>query len=218
MTSEISSEQIKVIHTLKSRARMSDGDYRAMLAARNVESSKQLSRAAAIGLIHDLRAIAPADRRQRDRQQPGRMAGPYAPKLRALWLSGWNLGVVRQKDDRALIAFIERQTKLTHPKFLHDPAEARKAIEALKKMLTREAGVRWPNENDPVGMVMTPNGERYEALLAIKRAIVRAQQFCVLTRGGIDASLMRPPASYSMDEIDAVQVALGPHVREARTS
>lgn len=72
-----------------------------------------------------------------------RLEGKYAGKLQALWIAGWNLGVVDQRDDAALIAFVKRQAKVDHVRFLHDPVDARSAIEGLKRWLAREAGVDW---------------------------------------------------------------------------
>ena len=71
------------------------------------------------------------------------LTGPYAKKLQALWIAGWNLGLVRNRDDRALLAFVKRQTGLEHTQFLHDAANAKRVIEALKAWLAREGGVDW---------------------------------------------------------------------------
>lgn len=71
------------------------------------------------------------------------LKGPYAKKLQALWIAGWNLGLVRNRDDKALLAFVKRQTGLEHTQFLHDAANAKKVIEALKGWLAREGGVDW---------------------------------------------------------------------------
>ncbi|MEM6384354.1 MAG: regulatory protein GemA [Pseudomonadota bacterium] len=76
------------------------------------------------------------------------LTGPYAKKLQALWIAGWNLGLVRNRDDRALLAFVKRQTGLEHTQFLYDAANAAKVIEALKAWLAREGGVEW--ELDPL--------------------------------------------------------------------
>lgn len=73
----------------------------------------------------------------------GAMSGPYAAKLRALWLSGWHLGVIRDRSDAALVHFVQRQTGLDAVRFLHDAKDARAAIEALKSWLARTAGVEW---------------------------------------------------------------------------
>ena len=69
--------------------------------------------------------------------------GPYAKKLQALWIAGWNLGLIRDRDDRALLAFVRRQTGIGHTRFLHRAADGAKAIEALKAWLTRDGGVDW---------------------------------------------------------------------------
>lgn len=72
-----------------------------------------------------------------------RLDGPYAAKLQALWLSAWNLGIVRDRRDSAMLAFIRRQTGIEHTRFLRDAADAKKAVEALKKWMAREGGVDW---------------------------------------------------------------------------
>ncbi|MEX0971502.1 MAG: regulatory protein GemA [Paracoccaceae bacterium] len=68
------------------------------------------------------------------------LSGRYAPVLRALWLSAWNLGVIRNRDDQALIAFVARQTQIDHLNWVKDPADAARAIEALKAWIRRESG------------------------------------------------------------------------------
>lgn len=76
-----------------------------------------------------------------------RLEGPYARKLQALWIAAWNLGLVRNREDTALIAFVKRQTGLDSPRWLRDPADAQKAVEALKSWLGRDGGVMWGNTN-----------------------------------------------------------------------
>ena len=68
--------------------------------------------------------------------------------LRALWISGYNLGLIENPDDRALLAFVEKQTQISHTRFLTDPMEGRKAIEALKSWLTRGGVKYWPTAAD----------------------------------------------------------------------
>jgi hypothetical protein len=72
-----------------------------------------------------------------------KLEGRFAPKLQALWIAAWNLGIVDNRDDRALIAFVKRQTKVDHVRFLHDAEDAAKAIEALKGWMARAGGVDW---------------------------------------------------------------------------
>lgn len=88
---------------------------------------------------------------------PRAMTGPYAKKLQALWISGWNLGLVRNRNDDALLAFVEKQTRISHVRFLRDAADARKAVEALKSWLER-GGVDWSNP-DPAEAVLLAQGK-----------------------------------------------------------
>ncbi|MBW8638971.1 regulatory protein GemA [Hoeflea sp. WL0058] len=76
------------------------------------------------------------------------LEGRFAKKLQALWIAGWNLGIVRNRDDHALLAFVKRQTGLDHTRFLHHPEDAAKAIEALKAWLARDGGVDWGKWKD----------------------------------------------------------------------
>ncbi|PWV97728.1 uncharacterized protein DUF1018 [Hoeflea marina] len=69
--------------------------------------------------------------------------GPFAKKLQALWIAAWNLGVVANREDKALLAFVKRQTGIDHVRFLRYPQDAAKAIEALKGWLARDGGVDW---------------------------------------------------------------------------
>lgn len=77
-----------------------------------------------------------------------RIEGKYAAKLQALWIAGWNLGLVRNRDDRALLAFVKRQTGIDHTRFLHHAEDAARAIEALKAWLARDVGVDWGKWKD----------------------------------------------------------------------
>lgn len=104
-----------------------------------------------------LREMTPAQKDQvvdelrrlglKDKTPRRQLDGPYAKKLQALWIAGWNLGLVRDRQDAALIAFVKRQTKIDHPNWLRDPASADKAVEAVKDWLRRERGVMWGNTN-----------------------------------------------------------------------
>jgi phage gp16-like protein len=75
------------------------------------------------------------------------LKGPYAKKLQALWIAAWNLGIVQDRRDAAMLAFVKRQTGIDHTAFLRDPADARKAVEALKSWIGRDGGVEWGNTN-----------------------------------------------------------------------
>ncbi|MEO9612614.1 MAG: regulatory protein GemA [Nitratireductor sp.] len=104
------------------------------------------------------------------------LQGRFAKKLQALWIAGWNLGIVRNRDDEALIAFVKRQTGIDHVRFLHYPEDARKAIDALKSWLAREAGVDWSLGNhladwqrQPGFKVAVAQWQMLDAALALPR-------------------------------------------------
>ncbi|ODR93545.1 hypothetical protein AUC70_11830 [Methyloceanibacter stevinii] len=143
----ISKGQIKAIHTLKSRAGMDDDTYRDFLERETGHrSSKKLTNGQAIGIIDGLKKLSkPAQGAPRKRGLPG----PYAPKLQALWISAWHLGLTRNNRDSALLAFVKRQTGIDHTRWLREPAEAARAIEGLKSWIARAANVRWDEFDDP---------------------------------------------------------------------
>lgn len=140
--------QIAAIHTLAKALGLPDDLRRDVIAAeaRGKRSARDLSFEEAGRVIERLKGEQTKTPEHQAQLARGarRMDGPYAPKLRALWISAWNLGLVRDNSDRALCAFIERQTGVSHPRFLRESREAAKAIEALKAWMRRDAGVRWP--------------------------------------------------------------------------
>lgn len=85
---------------------------------------------------------------------PRQLSGPYAKKLQALWIDGWNLGVVHDRRDAAMLAFVARQTGIERTEFLRDAGMARRAVEGLKKWLERAAGVCWGEHAEPIDDVI----------------------------------------------------------------
>ncbi|TCS62567.1 gp16 family protein [Varunaivibrio sulfuroxidans] len=77
--------------------------------------------------------------------------GEEAAKMRALWLSLYHLGVVRDPAERALAHFARRLTGKEALQWM-DPCETVKVIEALKAMATRQGGVDW----SPIAAIPTP--------------------------------------------------------------
>lgn len=71
------------------------------------------------------------------------LTGKYAGKLQALWIAGYNLGLIRDRRDSALEAFVKRQTGLDRARFLHFHDDAKLVIEALKAWLARDGKVVW---------------------------------------------------------------------------
>ncbi|MFP3944395.1 MAG: phage protein GemA/Gp16 family protein [Alphaproteobacteria bacterium] len=137
----------------------------------------------------------------RPRSKAGTAGRPEHAKMRALWLSLYHLGLVRDPSDRALSAFARRvtggkQTGVAALTWVRG-ANAYKVIEALKEWGTRDAGVTWgsnPREDvlraqmdrafklqvpcAKVHEVMKPlagdpSAERYDAVIAELGGLIR---------------------------------------------
>lgn len=97
-------------------------------------------------IVTELRRLGftTVDRRADGRQK---LTGKFAKKVQALWIAAWNLGVVEKRDDKALLAFVKRQTGIDHTRWLTYADDARAVIEAIKSWLRRDAGVAFGNTN-----------------------------------------------------------------------
>jgi hypothetical protein len=192
----VSKDQIRAIHTLKSKAGLDETSYRDMLrVVGGVASSKELSLSGAIAVIDRLRALSsePQAAVEPSSKPKGALdlSGPYAGICRALWISAWNLGVVDAREDTALVAFVRRQTGIDHLNWVRDAADGNKVVEALKAWIAREAGVTWPH------------GKAWSDAQARKLAVVKAQL----------ARLGNPDVPVLLDHLDNMMKALGRKIR-----
>ncbi|UGA45987.1 regulatory protein GemA [Bradyrhizobium quebecense] len=154
---------IAAIHALKRNAGLGDDDtYRDFLRREaGVVSAKDLSVRDAQRVIEKLRDLAGTGTAL---GQVAGLDGPIGAKLRALWISGYNLGIVRDRSDKAMLSYLQRQTGVSHVRFLNDPRAGSSAIEGLKSWLARDGGVEWPDGS--VGR---------DDVIARKRAVLDAQ-------------------------------------------
>ena len=74
--------------------------------------------------------------------RPPLPGGPAARKLRALWLSAYHLGLIHDRSDDALGAWLRRLAHLDGDAGTA-PASLDRPIQALKAWLARAAGVDW---------------------------------------------------------------------------
>lgn len=138
---------IAAIHVAKKQLGFDDDTYRAKLTNITGKSSTkamtEVERQKVLKVFHkegfEVASVSKSKRKP--------LQGRFARKLQALWIAGYNLGIVENRDDAALLAFVTRQTGLDHVRFLHHADDAKKAIEGLKKWLIREAGVGFGNTN-----------------------------------------------------------------------
>jgi len=152
------SRSIAAMHVAKKQLGLDDETYRATLAqVTGKSSSAAMSEAERQKVLEHFRQSgfkgAATGRRKA-------LEGKFAPKLQALWIAGWNLGLVRDRDDRALLSFVRRQTGIDHVRFLRHGADAAKAIEGLKGWLERSGGVDWKQFTDPSDCVLAAQVRR----------------------------------------------------------
>lgn len=213
---------LAAIHAEKKRAGLGDAEYRDLLwGVAGKRSAKDLTPREAGDVLDRLRQLAGP--RAKDAVAPSakRASGPYAPKLQALWMALSDLGIVRERSDKAMLAFVTRQTRLDHTRFLTQPADAAKAVEALKAMAAK-AGVDWPRAAEA-------EKKGAQKLVADRLAIIDAQRRILLERGcGLSLSDMQEAADRHADldalrdfeapgaaaEMLAIQTALGAIVRK----
>lgn len=193
---------ISTIHVLKAKAAFDDDTYRDFLERRTGKrSAKELTTSEAGRVIEDLRSVAG------EAGIRGAIAGldsAIGGKLRALWIAGYNLGIVRERTDRAMLAFLQRQTGVSHVRFLKDAQAASSAIEGLKSWLQRDGGVEWPNRHDLEDLT---EGDR---VIASKRAILNAQWKRLIELGAVKA------IGQAVDPMEDLQFYAGRIVRQNR--
>jgi phage gp16-like protein len=161
-------QSIRAIQAMKRELGLDEPDYRAMLERVTGVSSLRAMDGGQLGrVIEDMKAKGAGGKKKLD--------GPYAGKLQALWISGWHLGIVRNASNEALLAFVKGRTGIDHTRFLRNAADARKAVEALKGWLTRDAGVDWSEAEDPQLCVLAAQ---------CRRLNIRSQHEMFLTING----------------------------------
>lgn len=147
-----------IINMAKTQLGLDEDTYRAKL--RNITGETSLRKMTETQLNQVIKVFenegfrrGPKKSRNDGRRE---LTGPYLRKLRALWISGYNLGIIRNPDDRAMIAWIEEQTGIPDTRFLRAHADARAAIEGLKGWLQREGGVSFGNLNGQEWLASEP--------------------------------------------------------------
>lgn len=215
--SAVTTSQIAIIRTLAARAGFDDETYRDFLSREAaVRSTKQLTLVSAGRVIDRLRELT--GQPQLAKGAVAGLSSPVARKMQALWIAGYNLGLIHDRTDRAMLAFLERQTGVSHTRFLSHPSEASAAIEALKSWLRRDADVEWPLEHRRGG------ADPFES----KRAVIEAQWRILAEhdtsprlRNGLIPAASRIASRKAWEEFeschyDQVQAGFGRWIRQAR--
>ena len=128
---------LAAMHVAKKQLGLDDDTYRAVcVRVTRKSSARDMTE-------RERQAVVAEFRKQGFNPDKKGLQGPFAGKLQALWIAAWNLGLIRDRRDGAMLTFIKRQTKIEHTRFLLDAEDAAKAIEALKAWMAREAKVNW---------------------------------------------------------------------------
>lgn len=156
---------------------LDDGVWRDLLEGRYGKTSRTaLSRAQLVDLVEYCKSqgFRPAKPKRAGKRPLA--DGEAARKIRALWLTLWNLGVIREPSEEALAAFVKRVTGgkdrgVAALQWLRDD-QAMMVIEALKAWAARPVakgggGVDWSGFRTSLGMAYFPRYRVVEAQLRI---------------------------------------------------
>jgi phage gp16-like protein len=210
-----------------------DDDFRDLLEAKfGCRTRTALSDAQLVELVEHFRergfrSVKKARARRPSATPGARASSGMLSKIRALWISGWHLGVVRDRSDEALSAWAGNVTGVERAEWQHGE-DAMKVVEGLKDFLAREAGVawsRWDFAGRPANLgsiairdrlaVLAAQGRRLHALGQMKTD----DAFYLAAAIGRTARPMDhyPPRldELSAEELDRVIAALGRRIRKA---
>jgi len=151
------------VHIAKKALALDEDDYRQILFDQaGVESAADADEKGLKAVLQRFEALGWKAKPTGGKAKPA--TSPMARKARALWISLYHLGEVRNRSEQALEAFAKRQLKCERMAWANQ-REAHKLIEALKAMAVR-AGWR---QVDVSGNALSPRalGESLcEAILA----------------------------------------------------
>lgn len=126
------------IHIAKKELGLTDEVYRDILKARfRKDSSAKLTPSQAFALIRHFERLGWKPSRQPTLPGMNIPSDPQSKKILALWIELHQQKVVRDNSDRALMAFVKRQTGKDHLKWC-TPYDKNTVIEALKDWAKRE--------------------------------------------------------------------------------
>lgn len=138
---------IQFIHIAKAQLKLDDGTYRHLLTEQTgKDSCSKMDKSELVVVFEHLKTLG-------FKTKPAKSAGKVAQaddgqsrKIRSLWLTLRDLGAVRNASERALAAYVERQTGKSALQFL-GTKEASDVIEHLKKWEERVRGEQAANKN-----------------------------------------------------------------------
>jgi len=125
------------VHLAKKDLALTDDSYRDRLQqVTGHRSAADCSEPQLVAVIEAFKALGWKDKPARRVGARPLADSPQARKARAQWLSLWNLGVIDDAGERALAAFVTRQTGREDLRFC-DATQLNKVVDGLKAMLAR---------------------------------------------------------------------------------
>ena len=221
-----SARQIGAIHAMAKKLRLDDDSYRDVLQAETGQrTAKGLSDDQAGRVIDRLRGWSnpapPPDVPQQAGAARGALSltGEYAPICRVLWIAGYNLGLIEDNSDTALVAFVRRQTKIAHLNWVRDGADAARVIEALKDWIGRKTGIAWEADKELRGDLSLVRWRKLQVIRAQVARLVALGAATGIEADGINAGgtdLQAFLARHADADLDRLSSRLGTRVRAAQ--
>lgn len=136
--------ELAQIHIAKKDLGMEDDAYRALLMdVAKVDSSSKLDFQGRHAVIHRMKALGWKPKPRKVGPKSNKPKGPVykkslGDKIRALWIELYELGIIHDKSEAALMKYVKRMTggKFEAPQFCDTP-EAIKIIESIKQWRKR---------------------------------------------------------------------------------
>ena len=165
----MSATPIRRLFAIQKSCAIEDDDFRPIL-------QESIGRSSRKGLTHGELSLVVDNLKARgyDVSAPrakSKIQGRVARKAWALWLSGWNLGVISNKSEQAFNDWAKGQTGKSHINWIND-AESSKVVDALKKWLERTAKVNWSVHKS---MSEVERDDRYKIAIAQASILVDCQ-------------------------------------------
>lgn len=211
---------IAQLHLAQKHLHMDDADYRAVLdRMTGKNSAKHMSLAELERALGEFRRLgfsskARPDATPRRRAASAPAAHPSARKARALWISLYHLGVVRDPREKALEAFARRQLKCDRMAWARQ-SDCFRLIEALKAMAERHGWAQRGIDGQALSVEQLQEGLCIAILARLKAggAVVQSMALhtAIAVLGGYDVGRdMLGPAIWPR-----IAAAMGQQLRDA---
>ncbi|MDO6542794.1 gp16 family protein [Photobacterium sanguinicancri] len=140
---------IQLIHVGKRELALDDDTYRALLFANGEHSSCSKMNIKQLELVLSVMEIQGFKRQGKGGKTPfkhrlspkaGKAKHAEIDKIRAIWITMYHQGIVRDRSEVALDAYVRRMTKISHVGWLNKK-QASMVLEALKSWVARTNSV-----------------------------------------------------------------------------